>query len=70
MRWLYGLTNFTLMFSSSRYFLTALEATLSMMLNTGLKTLFVMYVIFSLRVVIVELSVKYFTGVDRIAFYE
>ena len=39
-----------------------------MMLNTSLKPLFVRYVIFSLNVAIVEVSVKYFTGVANIAF--
>ena len=56
------------MLSSSRYFLTAVEATLPMMLKTGLKPLFVKYVMFSLKVAIVDISVKSFTGVSRIAF--
>ena len=68
MRWLYGLTNFTLMFSSSRYFLTALEATFSMMLNTVLKPLFVRYVMFSLKFTIVEAYVNSFNGVASIEF--
>ena len=39
-----------------------------MMLNTGLKSLFVRYVMFSLNVQIVEVSIKYFTGVSNIKF--
>ena len=62
------MTNFSLIFSSSKYFLTALESTLLMMLNTGLRPVFVRYVMFSLNVAIVEVSVKYFTGVANIAF--
>ena len=56
------------MLSSSRYFLTALEAILSIMSNTGFKPLFVRCVIFYLKVAIVEVSVKSFTGVTRIEF--
>ena len=56
------------MFSSSRYFLTALEDTLSMVLKTGLKPLFVKYVMVYLKVSIVDVSFKYFTGVARITF--
>ena len=55
------------MFSSSRYFLTAMEATLSMMLKTGLKPIFVKYVMFYLNAAIVDSPFKYFTGVSRIA---
>ena len=55
------------MFSSSRYFLTALKATLSMMLKTGLKPIFVKYAMFSLNVAIVYLSLKYVSSVSRIA---
>ena len=39
-----------------------------MVLNTGLKPLFVRYVISPLNVAIVEVSVKSFTGVDNILF--
>ena len=67
-RWLCGSTGCILMFSSSRYFLTALKYTLSMILKTGLKPLFVKYVMFSLKVSIVDESLKYFIGVARIAF--
>ena len=56
------------MLSSSRYFLTILEDTLSMMLKTGLKPPLVKYVILSLNFAIVDLSFKYFIGVSRIAF--
>ena len=48
--------------------MTALEAILSMMLNTGLNTIFFRYVMFSLKVMIIEVSVKYFTGVSNISF--
>ena len=48
--------------------MTDLEASLSMMLKTGLKPLSVNYVIFSLKVDIVDVSFKYFIGVARIAF--
>ena len=48
--------------------MTALEATFSMMLKYGLKPLFVRYVMFDLEVFILEVSVKYFTGVSRIVF--
>ena len=63
-----GSNSCILMFYSSRYFWTALEATLSMMLNTVLKPLFVRYVMFSSNVAIVEVSVQYFTGVYNIVF--
>ena len=63
-RWLCGSTSCITMFSSSRYLLTDLEATLSMLLNTGLKILFVKYVMFSLKVAIMDSSFKYFTGVS------
>ena len=56
------------MFSSSGYFLTSFEATLSMMLK-GFKPLFVKYVIFYFKVAIVDVSFKSFTGIDRIEFY-
>ena len=49
-----------MMFFSSKYFLTALEATLSMMLKTGLKPLIVKYVIFYLKVDIINAYFKYF----------
>ena len=39
-----------------------------MMLKSGLKHLFVKYMMFSLNVAIVEVSVRYFTGVANIAF--
>ena len=48
--------------------MTDFEATLSMMLKTGLKPLFVRYVMFSLNVAIVEVYVRSFTGVANIAF--
>ena len=57
------------MFSSSRYLLTDFEAKFSIMSKTGLKPLFVKYVIFSLKVDIVDVSFKYFNGVARVAFY-
>ena len=57
------------MFSLYRYLLTALEATLSLMLKDGLKPLFVKYVMFSLKVDIVDVSFKYFNVVARVAFY-
>ena len=57
-----------MMFSSSRYFFIVLEATFSMMLKNSLKPLLVTYVMFSLKVAIVDVSFKYFTGVDGIAF--
>ena len=41
-----------------------------MMLNTGLKPLFVRYAMFYLNVAIIELSIKYFSGVANIAFDE
>ena len=41
-----------------------------MMLKTGLKLPFVKYVTFSLKVAIIDASIKYFTGVARIKFYE
>ena len=66
--WLCGSDNFTFIFSFSRYFLTALDATLSMMFKTGLKSLFISNMMFSLNVKIVEVSVKYFTGVSNIVF--
>ena len=56
------------MFSYSRYILTTFEATFLMTLRTGLKPLFVRDVLFSLKVAIVDVSFKYFTGVSRIAF--
>ena len=67
-RWLCGSTNCSFILLSSRYFLTDLEATLSMMLNTVLKPLFFRYVMFSSNVAIVEVSVQYFTGVYNIVF--
>ena len=48
--------------------MTDFEATLSMMLKTGLKPLFVRYVMFSLNVAIVEVYVRSFTGVANITF--
>ena len=62
------MNNFSFILSASSYFLTALEATLSIMLNTSLKPLFVSYVMFYLNVTIVEVSVRYFSGVANIAF--
>ena len=50
--------------------MTALYATLSMILKTGSKPLFVRLVMFSLNVAIVEVSVRYFTGVAKISFYD
>ena len=55
------------MFSSSRYLLTDLEAKFSIMSKTGLKPLFVKYVMFSLKVAIVGVPFKSFTGVASIA---
>ena len=55
------------MLSSSRYFLTVLEATLSMMLKTGLKPLLVKYMMFPLKVAIFDSSFKSLTGVARIS---
>ena len=56
------------MFYFFRYFLNALEAALSMMFSTGSEPFFVRYVMFYLNVSIVELSIKYFTGVANISF--
>ena len=56
------------MFSFSGYFLTALEATLSMRLNTVLKPIFVRYLMFYMNVAIIEISIKYFSGVSNITF--
>ena len=56
------------MLSSSRYFSTDLEATLSMILKTVLKPLFVKYAIFFLKFAIVDESFKSFTGVAKITF--
>ena len=64
-RWLCGSTSFILMFFYSRYFFTDLEATLPMMLKTGLKPCFVKYVIFSLKISIVDSSFRFLTGVAR-----
>ena len=47
-------------------FLIELEATLSMMLNTGLKPLFVKYVMFYFKVAIVNSSFKFKTGIARV----
>ena len=41
-----------------------------MMLNTGLESLFVRYVVFSLNGAIVKVSVRSFTGVTNISFDE
>ena len=67
-RWLCVSTSFILMLSSSRYFLTDLEATLSMILKTYLDPLFVKYAIFFLKFSIVDESFKSFTGIARIKF--
>ena len=56
------------MFSSYRYFLTAASNTLPMMLKTDLKPPFVNYVMFSIKLNIVDASIKYFICVSRIAF--
>ena len=56
------------MLSSSKYFLTDLEDTLSMVLKTSLKPLLVKYMMLSLKIAIVDSSFKYFIGVVRIAF--
>ena len=69
-QWLCGSTNCSFIFSSSRYCLTAFEATLYMMLNTGLKPLFVRYLMFSFNIAIVEISVRSFTGIANIKFYD
>ena len=67
-RWLRGSTNYSFILSSPRYFFTGFEATLSMMLKTGLKPLFVRYVMFSLNVSIVEVSIRSSTGFSNIVF--
>ena len=66
--WLCSSVGFIMMFSYSRYLLTALGATLSMMLIIGLKPLFVKYVMLSLKVDIVDVSLKCFTGVGRVSY--
>ena len=66
--WLCCWTNCSFIFSSSRYFLTSFEATLSMMLETGLKPLFFRCVMFYLNVAIFELSVRYLVRVANILF--
>ena len=48
--------------------MTDFEDTLSTMLKTGLKPLFFRYVMFSLNVSIVEVSIRSFNGVSNIAF--
>ena len=47
--------------------MTVLEATLSMMLKTGLKPLLVKYMMFPLKVAIFDSSFKSLTGVARIS---
>ena len=49
-------------------FLTTFEAMLSMMLMTGLKPLFIRYMMSYLNVAIVEVCVRYFTKVANIVF--
>ena len=66
-RWLCGSTSCILMPSSSRYVLTAFVATLSMMLNTGLKFRFLKYSMFVLNASTVVSFFKFFTGVVRMA---
>ena len=56
-----------MMFSFYRYFLTALEAILQMMLKIVLKPLFVKYVIFYLKVSNVDSSLKCLTDFARIS---
>ena len=58
------------MFSSSKYFLIALEATLSMRLNSSLKPLFVKYMMFSLKFAIVYSHFNFLTGVAMISLYD
>ena len=41
-----------------------------MILKTGLKPLFVKYVMFSLKIVIVDASFEYFTDVSKVEFYD
>ena len=69
-RWLCGSIGFIMMLSYYRYFLNDLDATLSMMLKTGLNPLFVKYVMFSLKIVIVDASFEYFTDVSKVEFYD
>ena len=66
--WLCGSTSCILMPSSSRYDLTAFVATLSMMLNTGLKFRFFKYSMFVLNASTVVLFFNFFAGVARMAF--
>ena len=49
-------TSSIMVLSYFKYFLTALEATLTMMLKTILKPIFVKYVMFSLKVATVDVS--------------
>ena len=56
-----------MLFCPPRYFLIALEAIFLIMLLTELKRLFVKYVLFSLKAAIVDVTIKYFTGVSKIA---
>ena len=66
--WLWGSTGLIIMVSSYRYFWTAFEATFSLMLKNGLNTILVKYVMFYLKVTIMDVYFKSFTGVARIAF--
>ena len=66
-RWLCGSTSCILMPSSSRYYLTDFVATLSMMLNTGLKFRFFKYSMCVLNASTVVSFFKIFTGVARMA---
>ena len=60
-RWLCGSTSCVLMPSSSRYDLTVFVATLSMMLNTGLKFRFFKYSMFVLKAATVVSFFYFFT---------
>ena len=62
-----GFTICILIFSSSRYFLTVLEAKMKMILKMGLKYLSVKYVMLSLNVSTVNSFSEYFTGLARMA---
>ena len=62
-----GSTSCILIFYSSGYLSTTLEATLSMMLKTGLKPLSFKYIMLSLDVATIDFPFKSFTGVARMA---
>ena len=62
-----GSTSCILIFYSSGYLSTTLEATLSMMLKTGLKPLSFKYIMLSLDVATIDFPFKSFTGVARMS---